>query len=317
MRTPGGNLMRYLHGKGIWAWKEQELPRAIEVAKATGARFMLFKTGQAGTYFERPAQNAVRQISEAGLVPMAWPVVTCRDPEAEADVAIRSIVDGYAGLVFDVQQSATGQRAGAARLGEIMVQTGLPQETMFLSSLPNVAAQPDLPLAEMARFCRGGYMPKAYASFSWNPVYTMDIVAYREFEDWARQRRYSAPIYPVLGFCRDADGETPLTLGEIRSWLAVLAQHRPTFFSVYRASVLPEAAWPLLAEFKTTPAGQQSTDRTGDYATVQPGDTVSELCVRHRCPPQRFWAWNGHLWDARGKRRDPILLERGWVVRVG
>jgi hypothetical protein len=76
--------MHYLHGRGIWAWKEGEIPRAIELAGAFGARFILFKTGQAGTYFERPAQNAARRISEAGLVPMAWPVVTGRDPEAEA-----------------------------------------------------------------------------------------------------------------------------------------------------------------------------------------------------------------------------------------
>ncbi len=309
--------MHYLHGKGIWAWKEQEIPRAIEVAKAFGAQFLLFKTGQAGTYFERPAQNAARRISEAGLVPIAWPVVTCRDPEAEADVAIRSIVDGYAGLVFDVQQSASGQHAAAARLGEIMVETELPQETMFFSSLPNIAAHHDLPLVEMARFCQGGFMPKTYASFSWNPVYTLDIVAYREFDAWARQHRYGAPIYPVLGFCRDADGKVPLTLGEIRSWLAVLAQHHPTFVSVYGASVLPEAAWALLAEFKTAWARERSSERRGDYTTVQPGDTMADLCVRHGCPPQRFWAWNGHLWDARGKRRDPGLLEHGWVVRVG
>lgn len=317
MRHPGGNLMRYLHGKGIWAWKEQEIPRTIDVAKACGARFVLFKTGQAGTYFERPAQNAARRISEAGLVPMAWPVVTCRDPDAEADVAIRSIVDGYAGLVFDVQQSASGQHAAAARLGEIMVETELPQETMFFSSWPNVAAQPDLPLVEMARFCHGGYMPKAYASFSWNPIHTVDIVTYREFDAWARQHHYQGPLYPILSFCRDADGKRPLTLDEIRSWLAVLAQHRPTFVSVYRATVLPKAAWALLAEFKTAANEERSPEARGDYATVQPGETVTDLCMRHRCTPQRFWAWNGHLWDTRGRRRDPGLLEHGWVVRVG
>jgi hypothetical protein len=287
------------------------------VAKASGARFILYKTGQAGTYFERPAQRAAHQIGEAGLVPMACPVVACRDPEAEADVAIRSIVDGYVGLVFDVQQSASGQHAAAARLGEIMAETELPQETMFFSSLPNIAAHPDLPLGEMARFCQGGYMPKAYASFSWNPVYTVDIVAYREFTAWTRQHQYGAPIYPVLGFCRDADGQVLLTLGEIRSWLAVLAQHRPTFISVYGACRLAKEAWALLAEFKTEQDGERSSKHKGDYTSVQPGETVADLCVRHRCPPQRFWAWNGHLWDARGKRRDPGLLEQGWVVRVG
>ena len=312
--------MRYLYGKGIWAWKEHKVPRAIEVAVGTGARFVLFKTGQAGTYFERPAQSAARQISEAGLVPMAWPIVTCRDPEAEADVAIRSILDGYAGLVFDVQQSASRQHAGATRLGEIMIGTELPQEAMFFSSLPNIAAHPELPLVEMARFCRGGFMPQAHASFSWNPRYTLDIVAYREFERWAHQHQYKAPAYPVLGFSRDAGGEAPLPLDEIRAWLDALAQHQPTFFSVYRAGSIPEEAWPLLSAFRTARPGERVPDdpgREGDYARVQPGETVSGLCLQHRCSLQQFWAWNGHLWDVQDKRRDPGLLEHGWVVRVG
>jgi hypothetical protein len=310
--------MRYLYGKGIWACKEQEVPRAIEAARAIDARFVLFKTGQAGTYFERPAQSAARFIGEAGLAPIAWSVVTCRDPEAEADVAIRSILDGYAGLVFDIQQSASEQHAGAARLGEIMVETELPQETMFFSSLPNVTAHPELPLVEMARFCRGGFMPQAYACFGWNPRYTLDVVAYREFEQWARQHQYTAPIYPVLGFCRDADGEAPLTLNEIRRWLSVLAAHRPTFLSLYRAASIPEEAWPLLAETRTAHPGERPAEGPeGDYATVRPGETVSSLCLRHRCSAQQFWAWNGHLWDALGQRRDPGLLEQGWVVRVG
>jgi hypothetical protein len=310
--------MRYLYGKGIWAWKRHEVPRAIEIARAIDARFIFFKTGQAGTYFERPAQSAARLISEAGLAPIAWSVVACRDPDAEADVAIRSVLDGYAGLVFDVQQSAGGQHAGAARLGEIMVETELPQETMFLSSLPNVTAHPELPLVEMARFCQGGFMPQAYACFGWNPRYTLDVVAYREFDQWARQHQYAAPIYPVLGFCRDADGEAPLTMNEIQRWLNVLAERRPTFYSLYRAASIPEEAWPLLAETRTAHPEQRTVGESEeDYATVRPGETVSSLCVQHRCSTQQFWAWNGHLWDARGQRRDPGLLEHGWVVRVG
>ena len=310
--------MRYLYGKGIWAWKRHEVPRAIEIARAIDARFIFFKTGQAGTYFERPAQSAARLIGEAGLAPIAWSVVTCRDPEAEADVAIRSILDGYAGLVFDVQQSADGQHAGAARLGEIMVETELPQETIFLSSLPNVMAHPELPLAEMARFCQGGFMPQAYACFGWNPRYTLDVVAYREFEQWADQHRYTAPIYPILGFCRDANEEAPLTTNEVSRWLTVLEERRPTFYSLYRAASIPEEAWPLIAETSTIPPGQQpSKESGGDYATVQQGETVSSLCAQHRCSVQRFWAWNGHLWDVQGQRRDPGLLEHGWVVRVG
>ena len=311
--------MRYLYGKGVWAWMEQEVPRAIDLAQAIGARFVLFKTGQEGEYFASAAPRAAQQITDAGLVPIAWPVITCHQPQAEANVAIQTILDGYAGLVFDVEKPASGQHEGAARLGEVMLETELSPEVMFFTSMPNISAHLDIPYAEMARFCRGGFMPQSYATFGWDPRYTIDVVTYREFRSWAHQQRYDAPVYPVLGLYRDPHGEDLLTISEIHDWIDALARHRPTFFSVYRAGVIPEAAWPLLAEVETTPRGQAppaDPPLKGHYVTVQRGDTISGLCVLHGCSVRQFWEWNGHLWDARGKLRDPELLEVGWIVRV-
>ena len=311
--------MRILYGKGVWAWTEGEVPLAIEMAQAIGARLVLFKTGQEGAYFAGSARRVVQRISDAGLAPVAWPVITCHDPEAEADVAIQTILDGYAGLVFDVEGPASGQHDGAARLGEIMIETELPLEAMFFTSLPNITANLDIPYAQMARFCRGGFMPQAYASFGWNPQYMIDVITYREFRLWAGEQNYDAPMYPVLGFYRDEDGQDVLSIDEIRTWLDTLAQHKPTFFSVYRAGVIPKAAWPLLAAFETTPRGQEPpvTELQDQYVTVQRGDTMSKLCLRHSCSFKQFWAWNGHLWDARDKPREAELMELGWIVRVG
>jgi hypothetical protein len=262
----------------------------------------------------------VRRITDAGLAPIAWHAIVCRDAEAEARVAIQTVLDGYAGLAFDLDQTAAGQHEGAARLGELLGETELPTEVMFYSSLPNISANPGIPYAEMARFCAGGFMPKAYAAYGWHPQYTLDVITYREIGQWAYQEGVRAPIYPVLSFYRDDIGEEPLTLGEIRAWLKALSAHRPTFFSVFRAGAVPEAAWPLLAQVETTPPGQVPPDGIhidGRYITIQPGETVSALCLRYRCPVQQFWAWNGHLWDGVGQRRDPNLLEQGWIVRVG
>jgi hypothetical protein len=290
------------------------------MAQAIGARIVLFKTGQEGTYFEQAARSAVKQIVDAGLIPVAWPVITCHDPEAEADVAIQTILDGYAGLVFDVEKPASGQHAGAARLGEIMTETELPQEVMFFTSMPNISANLDVPYNEMARFCRGGFMPQSYASFGWSAQYTLDIVTYREFGLWARQQDYGAPMYPVLAFYHDDHGQDLLTIGELRTWIDALERYRPPFFSVYRAGVVPEAVWPLLARLETSPRGQGyevPVEPEGDYVTVLPQETISQLCRKHRCSVAQFWSWNGHLWDARGKLRKPELMEHGWIVRVG
>jgi len=312
--------MRILYGKGVWAWTEGEVPRAIEMAQAIGARVVLFKTGQEGSYFQESARRVVGQITGAGLVPVAWPVITCHDPEAEADVAIQTILDGYAGLVFDIEGPASGQHDGAARLGEIMIETELPPEVMFFTSLPNVSANLDIPYNEMAKFCKGGFMPQAYASFGWNAQYTVDVITYREFFLWAKEQDYTSPVYPVLGFYHDEDGEDVLTIGEIRSWLDALDRFKPAFFSVFRAGVVPEAVWPLLSQVQTTPRGQMPPDDVqveGRYVTVQPGETMSKICLRHSCSYRQFWTWNGHLWDAQDKPHEPELLEHGWIVRVG
>lgn len=310
--------MQILYGKGVWAWTEAEVPRAIDMAQAIGARLVLFKSGQEGTYFPQAGRVAQR-ITAAGLAPVAWPVITCHDPEAEADVAIQSILDGYAGLVFDIENPAAGQQTGAARLGEIMIETELPPEVMFFTSLPNISANLDIPYAEMARFCRGGFMPQSYAAFGWEPAYTLDVVTYLEFRNWSAQVAYRSPVYPILAFYQDDQGEDLLPLGQVRLWLDALARHRPTFFSVYRAGVIPPVLWPLLAEFETTPPGESIASQDtlqGQYVTVLPGETMSKLCMRHGCSFRQFWAWNGHLWDARGKPHEPELLEEGWIVRI-
>jgi hypothetical protein len=311
--------MRILYGKGVWAWMESEIPQAIDMAQAIGARIVLFKTGQEGEYFERAARRAVQQIYDAKLVPCAWPVITCHDPDAEAEVAIQTILDGYVGLVFDIERPASGQHAGAARLGERMIETELPPEVMFFTSLPNISANLDLPYAVMSRFCKGGFMPQAYATFGWSPHYTLDVVAYREFRLWAQAHGAQLPMYPILGLYRDEHGRDPLSIDQIRAWLDVLASHRPTFFSVYRAGVFPEEAWPLLAAFETTPRGQTPPQPAveGAYVTVRPGETIAQLCAQHHCTTAQFWEWNGHMWDARSKPREPRLLEHGWIVRVG
>ena len=69
----------------------------IDMAHAIGARVIFFRTGQEGTYFQEPARQAARQIADAGLIPCGCPVIACRDPDAEAEVAIQTMLDGYAG----------------------------------------------------------------------------------------------------------------------------------------------------------------------------------------------------------------------------
>ncbi|MBN1581960.1 MAG: hypothetical protein JXA89_14745 [Anaerolineae bacterium] len=312
-------MKRILYGKGVWVWMESEIPRAIDMAQAIGARLILFKTGQEGEYFEQASRRVVKRITNAGLAPVAWPVITCIKPEEEAEVAIQTILDGYAGLVFDIEQPASGQFAGARKLGKLMIKTELPPEVMFFTSMPNISAYPDIPYNEMAAFCKGGFMPQAYASFGWNPHYTLDVIAYYEFQQWAKAKNLDLPMYPILAFYTDEHGDETTPLHEVKIWLERLARFKPTFFSVFRAGVCPEEIWPLLAQFETTPRGQVPPEPPieGKHITVPKGATLVGLCAEHGCSVPQFWDWNGHLWDTADKERDPKTLEFGWIVRVG
>ena len=311
-------MKRILYGKGVWAWMESEIPRAIDMAQAIGARFILFKTGQEGEYFEQASRRVVKRITDAGLAPVAWPVITCISPDEEAEVAIQTILDGYAGLVFDIEQPASGQSAGARKLGRLMTKTELPPEVMFFTSMPNISAYPDIPYNEMAKFCKGGFMPQAYAAFKWNPRYTLEVIAYNEFQQWAQAGKHDLPMYPILAFYTDEHGDETMPLQEVRIWLEQLARFKPTFFSVFRAGVCPEKIWPLLARFETTPRGQLPPEPPieGRYITVAKNVTLVGLCAEQGCSVPQFWDWNGHLWDSAGKERDPKTLEAGWVIRV-
>jgi len=67
-----------------------------------------------------------------------------------------------------------------------------------------------------------------------------------------------------------------------------------------------------------TPEGQTppKLQTTGIYVTVRPGDSIIGLCTDYGCSVGQFWDWNGHLWDAAGKPREPRGLEHGWIVRI-
>jgi hypothetical protein len=46
-------------------------------------------------------------------------------------------------------------------------------------------------------------------------------------------------------------------------------------------------------------------------------DTVWGICDRYSVTRDKFWEWNGHLWDEHGLPRDGAYMQEGWRVRVG
>lgn len=261
--------MAVLQGKGVWAYRSPELDRAIQIAPLMGATHILYKVGQGKTYYPGMAQIA-QKIIAAGLTPFAWVFLLLEDPQKEAQVVVQAFQDGFQGLVFDVEASQCQNRFDqAVQLGRYLQVANVDFERLYNCSFPNISHHRDLPYDQMNVYCRGGLMPMAYGSYfppgSALPYQqqarrVIDEWTYGHYEYWCRRWGYRPPLYPVLGPYHDEYGNVRMGPDEFRIWLDRLADHAPTFFSVFTAAVISDDLLPLLRDFRLgEPAQPQPT----------------------------------------------------------
>jgi hypothetical protein len=251
-----------LRGKGLWAYREWELDQAILLAPQMGATHILYKAGHGGQYLPGMAEAAAK-IAEAGMVPLAWTALYLDDPQAEANVVLQALKDGFEGLVFDTEVAQCRNRfEQATQLGEHLRAAGVDAAKLFNCSYPNISHHRDLPYDRMNSFCRGGLMPMSYGTFyaRGSPVppeqqaqRVIDELTYDQYEYWCRRWGYRPPIYPVLAPYHDVHGKERMSPEEFKPWLDRLAAHHPTFFSVYTAAAIAQDLLPLIY---TTPLSQ-------------------------------------------------------------
>ena len=247
-----------LRGKGVWAYRLEELDRAIQIAPQMGATHILYKVGQGSTYYAGMAQVA-RRIKQAGFIPLAWTWLLLEDPQGEAEVAARAFQDGFQHFAFDTESAQCRNRfEQAEKLGQFVRAARLDLNRLYNCSFPNISHHRDLPYDQMNDFCKGGLMPMSYGTF-FAPGSTVppdrqaqrviDEWAYGHYEYWVRQWGYRPPLYPVLGPYHDEYGQVRMSPAEFQIWLDRLEAHRPTFFSVFTAAVINHNLLPLVRAF--------------------------------------------------------------------
>jgi hypothetical protein len=247
-----------LRGKGLWAYRDQEIDRAIEIAPRMGATHIIFKVAHGSLYFARSRQVA-QEIRTAGLVPFGWTFLLLDDPQAEAQVVVRALQDGFQGFVFDTESDrCRGRFTEAAQLGQYLQLAGVDSNSLYNCSFPNISHHRELPYDQMNRFCKGGLMPMAYGTFfpSTSTVppeqqarRVIDEWTYGHWAYWCRRWQQCPPVYPVLGPYRDEEGEERMDPSEFQVWLDRLASYSPSFFSIFTAAVLGDDLLPLIRSF--------------------------------------------------------------------
>jgi hypothetical protein len=247
-----------LMGKGLWAYREQELDRAIQIAPRMGATHILYKVGHGVSYRAGMAQVA-RKIKAAGLVPLGWTWLLLNDPQAEAQVVVKAFGDGFEGLIFDTEADQCRNRFDqATQLGQYLAVAGVDPAKLYNCSFPNITHHRDLPYDQLNAFCKGGLMPMSYGTYF---LPTSEVVpdrqaqrvidewTYGHYEYWCGRWGYRPPLYPILGPYHDEHGSVRMPPAEFQVWLDRLAAHGPSFFSVFTAAVINDGLLPLIKAF--------------------------------------------------------------------
>ncbi|MBN1955014.1 MAG: hypothetical protein JW900_08195 [Anaerolineae bacterium] len=271
-----------LRGKGVWMRYSGDIELAIKEALAIGATHIFCKVGQRGMFFVEAARRLYDQVREAGLVPFAWSLVHCDDPEAEARTMLKAAALGYPGFIFDLADDAAGKMIGAAALGRQLLAAGIDPEMLYYSAYPNIWQHPDLPYKEMNEFCQGGLMPRCYPTFQRTARTVIDKWAYGEHARWSAEWGNMPPLYPILASYQDEEGTCRLAAQEFLEWAETLAAHEPAFFSVYHAGEIVRELWPILASMGRRPP----LPAPGRVEPAPPPlGPVSEAAIEPEVPP--------------------------------
>jgi len=247
-----------LRGKGLWARRQSELDRALEIAPRAGVTHIIYKVAHGASYRRGMAEIA-NQIQRAGRTPIAWIWLELDDPHGESEAVARAFREGFQGCVFDTEDASCRNRFGqATRLGQLLTTAGVDPHRLFNCSFPNISHHRDLPYDQLNEFCKGGLMPMSYGSFfppgsSLSPQQQAERVidewTYGHYEYWCRHWQTRPPMCPVLGPYHDEYGNKRMSPGEFQVWLDRLADHGPAFFSVFTAAVIGEDLLPLIQAF--------------------------------------------------------------------
>lgn len=314
-----------LCGKGVWLAHSYDFQRAVEMATQIEAGYLLIKVGHGPYYFPEPARELVGRVYSLGLHPLAWIQITDHAPQAALLAIRRALELNYERVVLFLGRAlVTGSQLEP--LAAALASLSLPLEKILLAA-PPLAYLPDAQAVKvLARYCQGGWMPLCFPQQGLSSAQLLDRDVYQSLSELSLWWGATPEIYPVLAPLPSARTAEPFLPEKVIPWGESIMQHGVDFFSVYHAAATEKALWPILqaVAIACRPAAEAHIARPEagravpqpEYVTVMTNDTVWGLITRHAMQRERFWRWNGHLWDSRGLPRDPDYLQAGWRVRI-
>jgi hypothetical protein len=309
--------MGFLQGKGIWTLKE-DLEDAITIAPSVGAQYVLCEVSDQGEYDAKQASMSLRFMkTDASLTPVAWIYLELNRPAAEATCIRHALEDGFAAVILDVGHHTAQKTAKAEKLTERVLGMGLDLHRIYLCGEAFLSdGQKAYPYAELAKICRGGYMPRVYdqvasATRKRNPGKVIDKV-FEQYELHKAELGYSDPPLPVLGGSWDGYGRDRMTESELEAWCQEVDARSPEFVSVFRAGTLHSYSWPAFEKLLRAPAMALTLAGAAEEILVQPDGAGYEVTTYPPNPPgsgwtQKFTDVEGHAVHVRNTTKNQAV----------
>lgn len=322
-----------LCGKGVWLTHSYDLQRAMEMATSVDAQYLIIKVGHGPLYFPETTQSLGKRVRNLGLSPLAWIHVTAYASQDVLKAIAESLALGYEQAILFLDDTLiTGSEVQP--LVVAIDNAEIPLDRLCLAT-PPLSHIPDRGVLEaLAPLCQGGWMPLCFERWGDSPERVIDRDVYQALGDLSPLWGTTPDVYPVLTpvHTDPADPraqDTSFLPEEFIPWIEAVIQHGVDFFSVYHVAGIEKALWPLVQSVKITcmraakveASAEPDTDPNSVvpqpvYITAGTSDTVWGIITRYGLTKERFWEWNGHLWDSRGLPRDTDYLQEGWRIRV-
>ena len=297
--------MGILQGKGIWTLFD-DVNLAISVAPLVGANIILCKVSSQGLYDSKTASVVLNSIkSHPGLIPVAWMYSYLKTTVGEAECIKAALEDGFAAVVIDAEADTKNKFAQAENLVERVQAMGLNTSLIYLCGDPRLDTKlKTFPYAALAKICRGGFIPMAYAemmsSSKKSAAENVICATYDQYERHKAELGYAGPLLPAISACWDNQGKARMSREELTAWCSKLKNYNPPFVSLYRAGVPLPDAWTAFAALPTAvvPGVAAARGVEAQPALVQPSGPGFSL---HAYPPATPESgWTGQFTDVEG-----------------
>lgn len=253
--------MGILKGKGIWTLVT-DVDTAVARAPQVGADFILCRVSTNGRYAPAKAIPALASVgTNPDLTPVAWMFNTLNNVDEEANCIRRALEDGFKAMILDAEAATNGKFSQAQALATRVTQMGLDTSRIYLCSDPRLDNKIDeIPVTVLGTFCRGGFIPMAYAEITASSraaaareIITMTYDNYDNHKG-PGELDYDDPLMPAIIAYWDNTGSDEMTYDEFKKWCDEVESRNPEFVSLFRAGVTEDGPWRAFGELKVETA---------------------------------------------------------------